>query len=414
MFIMSDLFGSDFFAGNRERLRQLFTGTAPIVLTAHGLVQKNSDEAFTFRQDSSFWYLTGIDEPDMVLVMDKGREYLIVPERGDWMETAEGALDLEALTRRSGIETIMNQKEGWRQLGARLKKVRHVATLSANPAYIDVYGMYANPARATLIKRLKEINTELELLDLRQHLMRMRMVKQPLEIEAIKRSVDITVETLRSICKPQRLAKYAYEYEVEADITQGFRKRGAQGHAFSPVVLGGGRACVLHQSAGDTPLASDELLLMDVGARNAYYCADIARTVSLNDKPSRRQLAIWQAVCDAQDFAYSLLRPGVVLTEYEKQMEHFMGEKLRELGLIKSIASDAVRTYFPHRISHFLGIDAHDTGDYERPLESGVVLVAEPGIYIPEEFLGIRIEDVVLITPDGNEVLSRRLSRELS
>lgn len=414
MFVMSDLFGSDFFAGNRERLRQLFTGTAPIVVTAHGLVQKTADEAFSFRQDSSFWYLTGIDEPDVVLVMDKGREYLIVPDRGDWVETSEGVLDLAELSRRSGVETIVSQKDGWKQLTARIKKVRHVATLSANPPYMDGYSMYANPARAMLIKRLKEMNSELELLDLRKHLMRMRMVKQPIEIEALRKSVDITVETIKSVCKPQRLAKYAYEYEVEADITQGFRRRGAQGHAFTPVVVAGERACVLHKSATDVPLASDELMVVDVGARNAYYCADIARTFSLGGKPSRRQQAVWQAVCDVQDYAYSLLKPGVVLTEYEKQIEHFMGEKLRELGLIKSISSEAVRqSFFPHRTSHYLGIDAHDSGDYDRPLEPGVVLVAEPGIYIKEEGIGIRIEDVVLINEDGCEILSQKLPREL-
>src|SRR6185503_16937614 len=102
---MSDVFGSEFFAANRERLRQLFTGTAPIVLTAYGLVQKTSDEAYDFRQDGNFWYLTGIDEPDVVLVMDKGREYLIVPERGDWVEASEGAIDFEKLTRQSGIDS---------------------------------------------------------------------------------------------------------------------------------------------------------------------------------------------------------------------------------------------------------------------------------------------------------------------
>src|SRR5687768_8661353 len=172
---MSDAFGSDFFKGNRERLRQLFTGTAPIVITAHGQLQKTADEAFEFRQDSNFWYLTGIDEPDLVLVMDKAREYLIVPDRGDWVETSEGVLDFTELARRSGVETVLNQKDGWKNLTARVKKVRHVATLSANPSYLEVYGMYTNPARAMLIKRLKEINGDLELLDLRQHMMRMRM-----------------------------------------------------------------------------------------------------------------------------------------------------------------------------------------------------------------------------------------------
>ena len=158
---MSDVFGSDFFGGNRERLRQLFTGTAPIVITANGLLQKVSDEAYEFRQDSNFWYLTGIDEPDIILVMDKGKEYLIVPERGDWIKASEGDISPEELSRRSGIQTILNDKEGWKQLGARVKKVRHVATLSANPPYIDVFGMYANPARAALIKSIKDITGDM-------------------------------------------------------------------------------------------------------------------------------------------------------------------------------------------------------------------------------------------------------------
>lgn len=410
---MSDLFGSDFFAGNRERLRQLFTGTAPIVITANGLLQKVSDEPYEFRQDSNFWYLTGVDEPDIVLIMDKGKEYLIVPDRGDWVKAAEGDIRPEDLARRSGIQTILNQKEGWKQLGARVKKVRHIATLSANPPYLDVFGMYSNPARATLIKTLKDMNGELELLDLRQHLMRMRMIKQPMELEALRRAIDITVDTIKHAIRPSLLAKYAFDHEIEAEITYGFRKRGAQGHSFAPVVVGGSRACVLHSSANNTPLASDELVVLDVGARASYYSADIARTISLDGKPSRRQQAIHKAVLQAQDYALSLLKPGLIISEYEDSVAQFVGEKLRELGVIKSIDKQLVRQYFPHATSHFLGIDAHDLGDYDHPLEPGVVMVAEPGIYIPEEGIGVRIEDDVLITENGCEILSQKLPREL-
>lgn len=412
---MSDLFGSDFFSGNRERLRQLFTGTAPIVITANGLMQKVADESYEFRQDSSFWYLTGLDEPDLVLVMDKGKEYLIVPERGDWVKTAEGDLNFEDLARRSGIQSVLNEKEGWKQLEARAKKVRHIATLSANPPYIDVYGMYANPSRATLIRRLKKMNGDLELLDLRTHLMRMRMIKQPVELEALRSAIDITVETLKQVTSPSRLSKYAYDHEIEAEITYGFRRRGAQGHAFTPIVLGGARACVLHSPASNALLVSDELVILDVGARNSYYSADIARTISLGERPTRRQQAVLEAVAEAQDYAYSLLKPGVLLKEYEEKIEHFVGEKLRELGLIKSISHEAVRDgFFPHSTSHFLGIDAHDAGDYDHPLEPGVVITVEPGIYIAEEGIGVRIEDDVLITAEGCEVLSKKLPRDIT
>jgi Xaa-Pro aminopeptidase len=410
---MSDVFGSDFFSGNRERLTQLFTGTAPIVITANGLLQKASDESFPFRQDGNFWYLTGIDEPDLILVIDKGKEYLIVPERGDWMEDSEGKLDFDELSRRSGIDTILSEKEGWKQLSARLKKVQHAATLAANPPYVDVFGMYSNPARAAFIKHLKEANGELELLDLRQHLSRMRMIKQPLELEALQKAIDATVDTLAHITKPARLVKYAYEYEIEADITHGFRRRGAQEHSFEPVVLSGPRACVLHNMASDRPLSADELVIADVGARLNHYCADVARTFSLTGKASRRQQQVHKAVLESQDYAFSLLKPGKIYRDYEKEMEQFVGEKLRELGVIKSIEPQTVRKYFTHATSHFIGIDAHDAGDYERPLEPNMTLAVEPGIYIPEEGIGVRIEDDVLITPEGCEVLSKRLPREL-
>jgi len=407
------MFDSTFFAGNRERLRQLFTGTAPIVITANGLLQRAADEAYAFQQDGGFWYLTGIDEPDMVLVMDKDREYLIVPGRSASREAFDGAVDVHDLQRCSGIHEIVYEKEGWKQLAARLKKVKHVATLAAPAAYLEHFGLYANPARAALVQRLKEANSDLELLDLRLHLARMRMIKQPAELMALQQAIAITTATMKEVTRPSHLSKYAHEYEVEADLTRGFRRRGAQGHAFTPIVAGGARACTLHNVANEAALASDELLTIDVGAAYAHYAADITRTVSQSGKPSRRQRQVHEAVCEAQDYAYSLLKPGVILNEYEKQMEQFIGEKLRELGLIKSITSDTVRHYFPHATSHFLGLDVHDVGDYDRPLEPGVVVTVEPGIYVPEEGIGVLIEDDILITADGNQNLSAALPRNL-
>jgi len=410
------LFDSSFFAGNRERLRQLFTGTAPIVITSNGLLQQASDEPYPFHQDRNFWYLTGIDDPSIILVMDKSKEYLIVPPREVVREQFDGAIDFETLSRISGIQTIYYEKDGWRQLESRLKKVQHVATLGANPAYIDFLGMYTNPARAELINRMKGINSSLELLDLRTHLSRMRMVKQDVEIEAIQKAIDITIDTLKEIMRPKQLAKYAYEYEIEADLTRGFRRRGAtglMGHAFAPIVASGKRACTLHHMHNSAPLASGDLMVMDVGAGADFYASDITRTVVLGDKVTKRQQAVYDAVLEAQAYAFSLLKPGVVLRDYEKQMEEFIGEKLRELGLIKTIERESVRFYFPHATSHFLGLDTHDAGDYDHPLEPGVVLAVEPGIYIPEEATGVRIEDNVVITEDGCRVLSDRLPRSL-
>jgi Xaa-Pro aminopeptidase len=410
---MGDMFGSEFFAGNRARLLQLFTGTAPVVVTANGLLQQATSEPYRFAQDASFWYLTGIDEPDVVLVMDKGREYLIVPDRGASREVFDGALNHTDLARRSGVVSVLNEKDGWKQLEARVKKVRHVATLAANPTYIEQLGMYSNPARAALARRLKKVNDNLELLDLRQHVARLRTVKQAAELAAIQAAIDVTVDTIREVTASARLAKYAFEYEVEAEISRGFRRRGSDGHGFPPIVAGGKRACTLHNINNNSPLASDELLTIDVGARVSHYNADITRTLSLGNKSSRRQQAVHEAVQAAQDYAYSLLKPGVVIADYERQMEEFMGEKLRELGVIKTIDKDSVRRFFPHATSHFLGIDVHDGGDYETPLLPGAVLTVEPGIYIREEAIGVRIEDDVLITEDGCEIISKKLPREL-
>lgn len=408
------MFTSEFFIANRTRLNQLFTGTAPIVITAHGRMQQGSDEAYPFHQDRSFLYLTGIDEPGVILVIDRGKEYLIVPDRDEVIEKFDGVLDLEAMSRTSGVTTVYEEKEGWRHLSARLKKVKHVATLGASPHYVDFLGMYTNPARAELIQSMKKINGEIELLDLRPHLAKMRTIKQEVEIEAIQAAIDATNATLKAIFRPKQLGSYSHEYEIEADLTHGFRKRGTMGHAFAPIVASGIRTCMMHYNKNDAPLATGDLLLLDVGAKTDHYSADIARTVVLGGNPTKRHLQVHEAVKESQHYAFSLLKPGVMLREYEKQMESFVGEKLRELGLIKTIEKSAVRQFFPHATSHFLGLDTHDGGDYDVPLAPGVVLTVEPGIYIPNERLGIRIEDDILITENGNRILSEALSRELA
>ena len=156
---------NEFFTGNRERLRDLFTGTAPIVLSANGLLQRSGDSSYAFSQDASFWYLTGLNEPDLTLVMDRDKEYLIIPERSATRQAFDGTLQNEQLSLRSGIQTIYSEKEGWDRLRTRLKKVKHVATLAVSPAYVEHFGLYTNPARAALIAKLKDANASAELLD---------------------------------------------------------------------------------------------------------------------------------------------------------------------------------------------------------------------------------------------------------
>lgn len=399
-----------FFKGNRERLQSLFTGTAPIVLTANGLLQRNSDSNFPFRQDSSFWYLTGIEDPDIILVIDKNKEYLIVPERDHSREAFDGSISSEQLESVSGIETVYGSIEGWKLLSTRLKKVKHVATIAAAPGYIEQHGLYTNPSRARLIEQVTTCNNEIELLDLRSHITRMRAIKQPIELEIITSAIDLTAKVLTKL-KKKGWEKFSYEYELEAAITAGFREHGAS-HAYQPIVAGGKNACTLHYVQNNAAIEQGSLLLLDVGAEISNYAADITRTYIVGEA-SKRQSQVHAAVLSVQEYALSLVRPGTIMKEYEEAVCLFMGEKLRELGLIKTTDSEHVREYYPHATSHFLGLDVHDVGEYDRPLEPGMVLTIEPGIYIPDEGIGIRIEDNIVITETGYDLLSAKLPRML-
>lgn len=410
---METNFNSEFFVGNRKKLRQLFTGTAPIVITSNGLLQRGGDSPYPFAQDANFWYLTGLSQPDLLLVMDRSREYLIVPQREDNRLTFDGALDHTDISRRSGIQSVISEVDGWKALASRLKKTKHVATIAAPASYLQRYGMYTNPARASLIKKIRTTNPAIGLLDITMHLVRMRMVKQPPELAAIKTAINVTIDSLNQVLQPSVRRKYSFEYELEADLTAGFRRRGASGHAFEPIIAGGARACTLHNIANDGALSSDELVILDIGAEVNHYAADITRTIALGN-PSRRQAAVYQAVSEVQAFAMSHLRPGVFLQAYETKVEKYLGQKLKQLGLISKIEHDQIRKYYPHATSHFLGLNVHDVGDYSLALESGNVLTVEPGIYIPEEGIAVRLEDDVLITKNGMEVLSGNLPRLLT
>lgn len=408
---MQDNFTTEFFAGNRRRLLEAAGSKAPLVMAANGLLQRNGDNTYKYRQDSSFWYLTGIAEPDIILVMDEGKEYLILPERDVVREVFDGTVTAGMLSARSGIDTVLGTDDGWKRLAKRLKRTKQVATAAAGPEYAELFGLYTNPSRAALARKMEELGGSPEIVDVRQDLMRLRSVKQPVEIEAIQRAVDVTIDGLLHVTDRKRLLEYGYEYELEADLIREFRRQGCN-QAFDSIVASGQRACQMHYQSNDGKLAAGELIVFDVGAEYSLYAADVARTVAYGE-PTGRQRQVYQAVCEVQDFAYSMLKPGTVNIDYEKEVEKFMGEKLRELGVIKEYSHEAVRKHFPHATTHFLGLDAHDVGDYRQPMQPDMVMVCEPGIYIPEEGIGIRIEDDVIITADGHRVMSSRMPRSI-
>ncbi len=400
-------FSSKFFASNRQRLLEACKEEI-IVIAANGLMQRGADAAYRFSQDANFWYLTGIEEPDMVLVMDRGSEYLILPQQSDYQKIFDGTAANSELSKRSGIRKVCDHNQGWESLSRRLKQTSRAATVNTPKAYADVYGMYTNPAKSALVKKMRSCQRGLKIKSVAEQLAQLRMIKQPEEIAAIQAAINITSDSL----KDAFASKYKYEYELEAEIAAGFRRRGAAGHAFEPIVAAGKRACTLHHVLNDGPIGSNALVVVDVGAEVEHYAADITRTVSFG-KPTARQKAVFRAVLEAQQFAIDLLKPGVVFSEYRNKTDRFIGTKLSELGLIKTINEKNIRKYYPHSISHFMGLNVHDAGDYRKTLCPGMILTVEPGIYIQEESIGVRLEDDILVTEQGVKILSDKLPSRL-
>lgn len=405
-------FTQGFFINNRKKLKKILANNDPLIITGNGLIQRGADSSYQFTQDANFWYLTGINDPDITLVIDdEDREFLIVPIRDGSRVTFDGQIEPFSLQAISGVSDIVNEASGWKRIDSILERTKRLATLAPAPSFIEQYGMYANPARARLMERLHHHVQDLELVDIRSQLANMRMIKQPQELAAIQSAIDITCQTLAEVlAKPK--GSYRYEYQIEADISRGFRFRGSDGHAFEPIVAGGVRACTLHNITNNGKLSNDELVILDVGASVQGYAADITR-VYANSQPTSRQKDIFQAVKETQKYSLGLLKPGINLKTYESNVVRFIGTKLKQLGLINNTSTESIRQFFPHATSHFLGLNVHDVGDYQKPLKVGTVLTVEPGIYVHQEGIGVRLEDDVLITKSGIEILSRNLPLEL-
>ena len=403
-------FTSEFFSGNRHKLLET-TGAELIVLTANGLLQRSADDTFQFRQDSNFFYLTGINEKDFLLVISKENTFLIESKPSEYRSIMELNYDKKELKVISGIDDIQDYHTGWTRLDVLLKKYKKAHTITPAESYIEHFGFYTNPARATLLNELKK-HRKLELIDIRKNLARQRQIKQPVELHTIQQAIDITAKALKNVHK--KLASYKYEYEAAADLTREFMRRGAMNHAFHPIVASGKHATVIHNFGNNGAIVKAELLLFDVGAEMNNYSADISRTYSIST-PTKRQQAVYDAVLRVQKQAMRLLKPGVHMREYEKQVDKIMAIELKKLGLITDTNDKKkLKKYYPHLTSHFLGLDTHDAADYDMPLEPGMVLTVEPGIYIPEESIGVRIEDDVLITKTGIKILSSGLPTTLN
>ncbi len=390
----------DFFTNNRNKLVASLDTTGVIVVAGNGLSQRGGDSAFTFHQDSNLYYLTGVTEPCAVLVIDTvhNQEWIQLPFREGVHAYFDGEVSISQLKATSGIAEIITEREGW----ARLRKLSTETFYSPVKPVARIRDMYTNPHRAAVATKLQKI-THKQPVDIRPHLNSLRMFKTAEELQILSTAISITQKTINQVSA--QLSSYASEKELLADITRGFLVHGGDGHAFEPIVASGKNTCMLHYFANNAPLKKGDMVLLDIGAEVSHYAADISRTM-VNGSATRRQTEVIAAVADAQREVITALKPGMMFKELAEFADKAVAKKAIQLGVLpKTYTNQQLREYFPHAIGHFLGLDTHDAGDYTQPIQEGMVITVEPGIYLKDEAIGVRIEDDVVITKNGAKIL---------
>ncbi len=386
-----------FFRQNRKKLTALLHGET-IVITANGLQQSSADMTHSFRQDSNFYYLTGLRSlNDAILVMHNQGEFLILPKQSEAEHIFGGQINCDKVAETSGIIEVLENKIGWDRHKKMQQNRNIVKTILPSPKKVVVTdSFYTNPARMSLVQKLRRSNPKIVIEDISTELKQLRMIKQPCEIQAIKQAIEITANGIadaRKIIKPG-----VFEFELEAELDFRFKKSNTT-HAFEPIISYGDNACILHNLNRQSKIGTDQFLLFDVGADYQGYSADISRTYAIG-KVSQRHQQVYESVKKVHEYAISLLKANITWREWVLTVDDFMGEQLIELGLIRANNRKNVHKFFSHGIGHSLGLDAHDVCDY-KIIKENMVITVEPGIYIKEESIGVRIEDDILITKDG-------------
>ena len=402
------------FRDNRARLAALLAPRSLAVLNANDIMPTNADGVMGFKQNADLFYLSGVDQPEATLLLypdhpdPKQREILFVKETNETMRIWDGPMLTKDEARAvSGVQNVqwMHAFEGaFRGLMQRAEAVylnlnEHARSASAVPTHDDRFGREC--------RERYPLHSYQRLAPL---LARCRMVKSAVEIEQIRQACAITEAGFRRLLGVLRPG--LGEWELEAEFAHEFLRRRALGFAYPPIIASGASSCILHYCQNHGTCKEGEVLLLDVAACWAHYCSDLTRTVPVSGRFSPRQRAVYEAVLRVQRQCLARLRPGVMLKEHENEVKHLMDDALIELGLltaeaVKNQSEDDPprRRYYMHGSSHHLGLDTHDVTVPDLPLEPGMVVTVEPGIYIREENLGVRLEQTVLITPTGNEDL---------
>lgn len=402
---------ASFYVGNRARLAEQLKPRSLAVLNANDIYPTNADGSLTHCQNTDLFYLTGVDQEETILLLcpdaadPKQREILFVRETNDHIAVWEGAkLTKDAARELTGIQNVQWLDAFDGVFTALAKQMEHVY-LNNNEHLRCTNPVQTRDAR--FCEWVHKIYPNHKYERLAPLVGKMRQIKQAVEIEAIQKACDITGKAVRRLLK--FIKPGVGMWEVEAELAHEFIRHGARRWGFAPILACGKDTCVLHFTTNDTVCQDGDLVLTDIGTEYGNYNSDLTRTVPANGKFTPRQREVYQAVHRTMKAAFGFMRPGVEKRDYEAQVCKFVEKELIGLGLLteEQIAaqnpeSPAYRRYFMHGCSHFLGLDVHDVGEPNPVFEAGMVFTIEPGIYIPEESIGIRLENDVLIGENEN------------
>ncbi len=408
---------------NRKNFTKLLKANSLAIFNSNDIMPSNGDGTMPFRQNNDLLYMSGIDQEESILLLfpdapdKRQREILFLKETSEEIAIWEGnKYTKEEAYKTSGIETIYWLSD--------FKKVFN--KLMSECEYVYLNSNEHNRATVEVETRDARFNKWCQTNYPLHHYKRiapliwnLRAIKSKLEIEQIQQAIDITEKAFRRVLK--FVKPNVTEYEIEAEYIHEFTRNKSKGFAYTPIIASGAGSCVLHYIENNKVCKDGDVLLMDVGAEYANYNADMTRTVPVNGKFTKRQRDVYEAVLRVQKAATKMLVAGkTILDEYHQAVGEVMEKELVDLKLLtmqdinsQNPENPAYKRYFMHGTSHHLGLDVHDVAHWYRKFEEGMVLTVEPGIYIREENLGIRLENNILITKDGNQNLMKEIPLEI-
>jgi Xaa-Pro aminopeptidase len=402
---------AELFIENRRRLAAALPPGALVILHANDIMPTNADGTLGFAQNSDLYYLSGIDQEETVLILfpdapdPKQREILCVRETSELIAVWEGDKLTQTQAReRSGIQKIVWTSE-FEILFRQLMCQASVVFLNGNE---HPRASIAVETRELRFARRCQHEYPLHRYErLSPLLYPLRGIKSPHEIALLKEACRITRDGFMRLLKFVRPG--VHEFEVEAELAHEFIRQRSGGFAYTPIIASGANACVLHYVTNHCRCEDGQVLLLDIAAKYANYNADLTRSIPVNGRYTDRQRDVYNAVLRVFRACCDMLKPGVIIREYQEKVGEFMNDELIRLGLIdpKAVADQdpekpLYKKYFMHGTSHHLGIDVHDVTPAWQPIQAGMVFTVEPGIYIREEGLGIRLENDILIGETGN------------